>query len=666
VDAAGVRRAARRLALRVVGRRVAAARGVVAGWRGDAPAPVVALDDVRRRVELLLVALYGRAVRVEPAAAVTGGWRGRVGRALGRAAARPLPGLDGECVRLPASLDAPDGPDAAAMQYRLLAVEQAERLARGTAAWVPVDDPVARDLFLAAEGAAVDRAVAARVPGLRAALAAARRAALVARPEVARRGAAAAVEQEVRAALSGDLGHGAGAAEAPADASPGAALAWARARAATVRADAGATGRYLGVAPVAHWGAVPVAGMGAAGGADVAGGAGEDLQHRMSVPVPGTRARVAEAGEGDTRAGLAAAPAGAARAVEDPRGAPDRSDGDAAGAADAWHDPAAPRGGGADGVALGASTPAAPGGTPYPEWDHAARRYVRDAVAVREQPPPDGDGAWAAAVLGEHATLVRRIRARFEPLRARRARVGRQPRGDEVDLAAFVEAHADRAAGRGGDGDERLYVATTPARRALAILVLVDVSGSTDAPVGGGRQVIDVEKEAVLLAGAALDALGDAYAVLTFSSRGARDVRVATLRDFAERDAARLGRRVAGVRPGANTRLGAALRHAAALLARQPAGHRLLLLLSDGRPNDMDGYQGPRAVEDARQAVHEARARGVTPFCLTVDRDGAASPESRHLPHVFGAAGFSVLRRAEQLPVALVGVVRQLLGAGRL
>lgn len=203
-------------------------------------------------------------------------------------------------------------------------------------------------------------------------------------------------------------------------------------------------------------------------------------------------------------------------------------------------------------------------------------------------------------------------------------------------------------------------MATTPARRALAILVLVDVSGSTDAPVGAGRQVIDVEKEAVLLAAAALDALGDAYAVLAFSSRGAHDVRVATLKGFAERDAALLRRRVAAVRPGANTRLGAALRHATALLARQPAGHRLLLLLSDGRPNDADGYQGPYAVEDARQAVHEARARGVTPFCLTVDLE---APE--YLGHVFGAAGHTVLRRAEQLPLALVGVVRQLLGAGR-
>ena len=203
-----------------------------------------------------------------------------------------------------------------------------------------------------------------------------------------------------------------------------------------------------------------------------------------------------------------------------------------------------------------------------------------------------------------------------------------------------------------------LYVAVRPARRALAIALLVDVSGSTDADVDGRRTVIDVEKEAVLLAGEALDALGDRYAVLTFSGRGARGVRVATIKDFGEPGGDAVRRRVGAMKPGANTRLGAAVRHATALLEREPAGHRLLLVLSDGKPNDVDGYHDRRAVEDSRQAVLEARARGVFPFCLTVDTE-----EPEYLSHVFGEAGHTILRRADQLPLALVGVVRQLLGA---
>jgi len=180
------------------------------------------------------------------------------------------------------------------------------------------------------------------------------------------------------------------------------------------------------------------------------------------------------------------------------------------------------------------------------------------------------------------------------------------------------------------------------------------VSGSTGLPVDGARRIVDVERIALLLAGEALEALGDPYAMLAFSGRGAGDVRVATLKDFGERYGEVARRRVSALEPRGNTRLGAALRHATALLAPQPAGHRLLLLLSDGQPNDSDHYQGDYAVEDARQAVHEARAKGVFPYCLTVDRE---SPE--YLPRIFGGA-HSVLRQPAQLPEALVEVVRGL------
>jgi nitric oxide reductase NorD protein len=195
-----------------------------------------------------------------------------------------------------------------------------------------------------------------------------------------------------------------------------------------------------------------------------------------------------------------------------------------------------------------------------------------------------------------------------------------------------------------------------PARRALAITLLVDVSGSTDAPVTPTTQVIDVEKEAVLLASEALDALGDPYALLTFASRGARRVRVLTIKGFAERNGDAVRRRIGAIRPDSNTRLGAAVRHASAMLASAPAAHRLLLLLSDGKPNDADRYHGKYAIEDARRALFEARAGGVHPFCLTVDYE-----EPDYLPHLFGAAGYTILRRAEHLPRALLGVVRQML-----
>jgi nitric oxide reductase NorD protein len=137
------------------------------------------------------------------------------------------------------------------------------------------------------------------------------------------------------------------------------------------------------------------------------------------------------------------------------------------------------------------------------------------------------------------------------------------------------------------------------------------------------------------------------------------DVRVTTIKDFAERNGAPIHRRIAAMAPDGNTRLGAAVRHATAQLARQPAGHRMLLILSDGKPNDTDRYYHTYAIEDSRQAILEARANGVFPFCLTVDRD---EPEE-YLSHIFGRTGHTILRHPDQLPLALLRGVRQLLGA---
>ena len=175
----------------------------------------------------------------------------------------------------------------------------------------------------------------------------------------------------------------------------------------------------------------------------------------------------------------------------------------------------------------------------------------------------------------------------------------------------------------------------------------------------GNARIIDIEKTALLLTSEALDALGDVYSILTFSGVGAGDVRLRTLKDFAERNGKTVRQRIGALKPEGYTRMGAAIRHAVAQMGRTNAGHRLLLIISDGKPNDKDHYQGRFAVEDARQAIAEARAAGVHPFCLTVDRKG-----SSYLMRIFGPAGHVVLRHPDQLPLALVGVVRQILASG--
>ena len=273
---------------------------------------------------------------------------------------------------------------------------------------------------------------------------------------------------------------------------------------------------------------------------------------------------------------------------------------------------------------------------------------------VRLYDSADGDDRWATDMLQQHAALVRQVRQQFERLRARRTLLGRQRAGDDLDITACVDAIVDRRIGQ--VPDDRLYMDARPARRGVAISLLVDVSGSTENRVTDELRIVDIEKIALLLAGEALDALGDLYAVYAFAGKSAFNVKLTTIKDFGERSGDVVNRRISALEPGGFTRLGAAVRHATLELARQTAGHRLLLILSDGRPNDVDRYQGPYGVEDSRQAIMEARASGIFPYCLTVDRDA-----SEYLPRIFGTAGHTILQRPAQLPTALLKVVRALI-----
>jgi nitric oxide reductase NorD protein len=629
--------------------------------RAPAPAPpVLRLDDVRRRLEVLLAALYGREI---PIAALdpTREAAGRTGRLPAHLrAAGPVAASDGERIHLPAQLDASQGAGAALARYRVMAIGQAERFIRGTAALAPdADEPLARDLYLLLESAAADASIAGGVPGVRAALQAERAAALAGRPPLdGLTEAEREVETLVRALLAGDAAHpppGLAPGDTPADS-----LARARTLAAGLRA---AHGRYRGVTAVGAWGTVlpPPPGK--------ARLVAQPLMPLNPMPMTGGRRGKGVGGVGTSSSRQAEG----APQMEDPFGGSQLQPSQDSAAAPTPPDPSADphhqqEGGsgageapGGGGSAMGTATRVpgariaqpAPEAVAYHEWNTHRARYEPRAVWVRPREAAEGDEAWPAAVLAAHAALIRRLRERFERLRAQRARLVRQRDGDELDLEACVRAFADRATGH--SIDDRLYIDVRPARRGLAIALLVDISGSTSEVVER-RRIIDIEKVAVLLTSEALDALGDLYAVLAFSGVGPEDVRLRTLKDFGERNGALVRRRIAALQPEGYTRLGAAIRHATALLARQNAGHRLLLILSDGKPNDQDHYQDRFAIEDSRQSIAEARAAGVHPFCLTVDRKASA-----YLTRIFGEPGHMILRRADQLPLALVKVVRQIL-----
>jgi nitric oxide reductase NorD protein len=630
---------------------------------------VVELERVRRRLELLIAAYYGRAIAVEAVdLAKHIGWiRRYVLRAHGeRAASDALPRTDGERILLPRALDASSGEEAAIALYKLLAMEQAERIVRGTAAALPGPDehPLLRELYLLSEGTAIDARIASRVHGIRPTLTAARNASLEDRPRfpyLTR--SQRAVEALVREVLGSEPD--AEPRELPLAATPEASLAWATEHVRRM----GLGSRHERVRPVWHWGTVtpppkwdPDTDMPETDellrslvfrapplpftSVEAYGGDGQGDGARLTPKRDGSVA-IEESSDG-TAEGGAGVGGGATRAGSTPEREHAGTRGDDR--MTNMHDDLA------DAVAgLRARTaPTAPRGQQYAEWDYVTARYRERAVTVHGGRVTEATSNWARTQMSEHAAGIRAIRERFERLRARRLRLRQQVDGEELDLEACVSALVERRMGR--SSDERLYTATRATRQPLAISLLVDVSGSTSSPVGQGQRMIDIEKTALLLASEALAALGDRYSILTFTGRGPLDVRVHTVKEFAETNGDAVRRRIAGLHPGGFTRLGAAVRHATAELTRERVRHRLLLILSDGRPNDLGHYMADYGVEDSRQAINEARARGIHPFCLNVDPEG---PE--YLARIFGPVGYVTIRRPEQLPRALLQAVRTLI-----
>lgn len=600
-------------------------RALVASQR-----PTVPLDQVQRRLDLMLTAMYGRPIPITTADHEATHWLARTYRFMRRdpRARESTAAIDGQSIHLPAQLSAREGVDAAVARYRLLAVEQAERLNRGTATHVPFTDQLVHDLYLMREASAVDARIASTLPGLGGTLATERAASLKRRPRIHR---LTQQEREVESLLRKTLAR-------PAEDSaetrltPEQSLEWANQMARTLRAS---RGTYRGLPLARFWGDV-IRSSETREGAGIA----EDQSAKSAETMPDANAPPTGETEESTVGGR-----------------PDDGNADPVSPLDSPKSFVGNRGivvGDDELQIVDEDTNVLPGRLAYDEWDSDAGVYLRRAATVRLHEPALGEVTWAREELTRHGAIVRRVRSQFERLRARRTLLTRQRAGDDLDIAACVSAIVDRRIG--DTPDDRLYVDARPARRGLALSLLVDVSGSTEAGVSDGLRIIDLEKIALLLAGEALDALGDLYAVYAFGGKSASNVALTTIKDFSERSGETVHARIAGLAPGGFTRLGAAVRHATHQLARQSAGHRLLLILSDGRPNDVDRYQGAYGVEDSRQAIFEARASGVYPFCLTIDRDA-----SEYLPRIFGKTGHTILQRPEQLPTALLGVVRALI-----
>ncbi|MFP5410472.1 MAG: nitric oxide reductase activation protein NorD [Gammaproteobacteria bacterium] len=284
----------------------------------------------------------------------------------------------------------------------------------------------------------------------------------------------------------------------------------------------------------------------------------------------------------------------------------------------------------------------------YPEWDHGRQHYRKNWCVMREKPVTPVHDGFVRDTLARHAGVVRHLRRKFEALRDENRFEKRQTQGDEIDLDALVEALADAQDGR--EMSDRLFVRLHRAERNIAVAFLVDMSGSTKGWIN------EAEREALILLCEALELLGDRYAIYGFSGTTRKRCELFRIKTFDEAYSDEIKARISGIRPQEYTRMGFAIRHMTKLLNAIEARTRVLVTLSDGRPDDyFDVYRGQYGVEDTRMALMEASRTGIHPFCITLDRDARD-----YLPHMYGAARYVILDDVRQLPVKVTDIYRRI------
>ncbi|MFT5593931.1 MAG: nitric oxide reductase NorD protein [Oceanicoccus sp.] len=281
-----------------------------------------------------------------------------------------------------------------------------------------------------------------------------------------------------------------------------------------------------------------------------------------------------------------------------------------------------------------------------PEWDYRKKIYQEDYCCLQpmiSQETPTSSGELPAHLKQDAAKL----RRQFSGLKPVRQWLNRQQYGDEIDLDRWLHFVSDKQAGT-SSSEQSFYRSYNHQMRDLSCLILADISLSTDAWINNSQRVIDVVQESLQLLCEALDSTGDRFAVYGFSSLKRQHVRFHMIKNFNEKYCEIARARIQQLKPGYYTRMGAAIRQSIKILKNEKSHQQVLLLVTDGKPNDLDLYEGRYGIEDTRMAIIEAKQAGLQPFCVTIDEDA-----NEYLPHLFGKNGFIVIKDPSQLPKEL-------------
>ncbi len=284
----------------------------------------------------------------------------------------------------------------------------------------------------------------------------------------------------------------------------------------------------------------------------------------------------------------------------------------------------------------------------YNEWDCRRRHYRKNWCVLRELDVHPGNAAFVAATLAKYAPQVTQLKRTFELLRGEDKLLKKQPYGDDIDLDAVIAAYADMKSGM--ELSDRLHIKRHKTERDLAVMLMVDMSGSTKGWIN------DAEREALVMLCEALEVLGDRYAIYGFSGTTRKRCEIFRIKRFDEPYSGLVKNRIAGIQPQDYTRMGVAIRHLTTLLNQVEARTKLLITLSDGKPDDYsDNYRGEYGIEDTRQALIEAHRTGIKPFCITIDREARD-----YLPHMYGQVNWTLIDDIARLPLKVADIYRRL------
>lgn len=284
----------------------------------------------------------------------------------------------------------------------------------------------------------------------------------------------------------------------------------------------------------------------------------------------------------------------------------------------------------------------------YPEWDYQTKTYRPDWVSVYESLHPSGDGTKIDDLLQKNSALAKQIKQLLDLLKPQQyVRVRYQEDGSDLDLDVAIKSLIDFKSG--ATPDPRINMSHRHDGRDIAVMLLMDLSQSIgDVPEGATQSILELSQEAVSILGWAIERLGDEFAIAGFSSNTRHEVRYQHLKGYNESWDDGVKSRLAAIEAGYSTRMGAALRHAGHYLSARKAEKKLLLVLSDGEPSDIDVSDGKLLMEDTRKAVQELDRDDIYTFCITLD-----AKADEYVGNIFGNR-FAVVDKVERLPEKLL------------